>query len=371
MSTTQTTVGPTDYATIGQRVGAYLLDGAIVAVLLVVTGLLAGGVSLGAGLVGYLGIFVYGIVVLSSTATKGYSPGKKIVGLRLVDADTLRPIGWGRAIARGLVLSAISGFTCGIGLLVDALVANGHPRRQGWHDLAVRSVVVLAEAVDRPAPAAPVAAAEGVLPVTLPPVATATPPAVAAPHRPSVPPVAKVPPVHVGPPVPPVLPASVPGVVSAPPVMVSPPPGVAPPPVVAPAPAAVPTPALSPAPVDESTRLATRHSPATVTWSLAPSIGSPLVLAGATVVGRDPESALVPGSSAWSVDDPERTVSKTHAVVGVEAGHPWIEDWNSTNGVLVRRGAEAIDVKTGERTTLEADDVVLLGDFELTVRTSS
>lgn len=387
------------YATIGQRVGAYFIDAAIGIGLYVVFFMLVLATQAAALLVlGYLVLLGYGVYVLFLTATKGYSPGKKIVGIRVVDATTLKPIGWGRAFGRGVIVGLL-GALCGLPLLIAAVVASSHPKRQAWHDLAVNSVVVPEAAVGWVAPVAAAAAAEGVLQVSLPSgpplppapsasvgppmLATDSPGAVIPPPRPTgisvtgppPPPAAPTPPT-----VPPATPASAAGPSMVPPPpgapMVSPPPGMTPaPPADPPAPPPPPPPANPPAvpppppaPVDESTQIAARRKPAPVSWSFAPTIGIPLDLSGTTVIGRDPDTALVPDSSAWSIDDPERTVSKTHAVAGVEDGHAWIEDWNSTNGILVRRGTDEIEVETGQRTQLEEDDVVLLGDFELTVR---
>ena len=120
--------------------------------------------------------------------------------------------------------------------------------------------------------------------------------------------------------------------------------------------------------VEEATRFSAPRTPAAQSWSLTPKFGMAFTLAGTTLIGRDPDASQVEGSAKWSIDDPERTVSKTHAVVGIEGDEAWIEDWNSTNGVLVRRGTSEIEVVTGARTTLADGDVILLGDLEVDVR---
>lgn len=137
------------YASIGQRIGASFIDALAYAMLYVVVIVVVIGAFRNSGLlvvfVFYGLVLVYSIFVLFLVATKGYSPGKKLLGLRVIDENTDQPIGWGRAFLRALVLGAIGGLTCGIGNIVNAAVANGHPRRQGWHDLAVHSVVTTSD----------------------------------------------------------------------------------------------------------------------------------------------------------------------------------------------------------------------------------
>ena len=54
--------------------------------------------------------------------------------------------------------------------------------------------------------------------------------------------------------------------------------------------------------------------------------------------------------------------------MGTDGDALWVEDWNSTNGVLVRRGDTEIEASAGEKTFLEMGDIILLGDFEVKVR---
>ena len=88
----------------------------------------------------------------------GRSPGKALLGLRLVRADDGGPLGVGRALLRALVLTLATLPTFGIGAAVLAWTATADAtgRRRGWHDLVTGSVVVDLRPVA--APATPVAA---------------------------------------------------------------------------------------------------------------------------------------------------------------------------------------------------------------------
>ena len=391
---------PQNYATIGQRIGAYLIDNFLYVVVYFVSGFIGVSILFGSSMEGaamaLFMLFSYGVplgffaFVVYLAGSKGYTPGKKVLGLRLVDEVTGQPIGFWRVVLRNIVLGLVSIFTCGIGLIVLAVLANQHPRRQGWHDQVAKSVVVPAGAMGYSPPPMPVAPPTGVLKVSLPdqagengpppppPVSAAGPPppppvtpvsqnAAAAPGRagnqavpqpPRVPPAPK--PGLVGPP------PGVAGVVPVPP-SVSP---LAPVPATSAADDPASTPMITPAaaPVDEVTRMAVRKSPPTPRWSLMPQFGTSQIVSGHVLVGRDPDINLVDGAIAWAIEDVDKTVSKTHALIGVDENQLWIEDWNSTNGVLVRRGESETELKARERFLLENLDIILLGDFEIKVR---
>ncbi len=72
---------------------------------------------------------------------KGATPGMKITGNRLVDANSGLPIGTGRAFGRALFANLISQMFCALGYLW----AIWDGRRQTWHDKVVGSVVVKAD----------------------------------------------------------------------------------------------------------------------------------------------------------------------------------------------------------------------------------
>ncbi|MBV8693065.1 MAG: RDD family protein [Actinobacteria bacterium] len=123
---------------------AAIIDGVLVGVVNgVLFGLMRGA---GYGLGGLVGL-AYAIYFEGSPS--GQTVGKKVMNIRIVDADNGGPIGYGRAFVRwiGKIISAIP---CALGyfwMLWD-------PNKQTWHDKMASSVVV-------PTSAYPVAAWPG------------------------------------------------------------------------------------------------------------------------------------------------------------------------------------------------------------------
>ena len=101
-------------------------------------------------------VLAWAIFVCWGFAVKAAGPGMRLMGLQLVGFYDGRPIGWGRFLLRSLVLYALR--VTGIGLLIMVVMLIMHPRKQGWHDLLVHSVVIkmrpLAPPRPRPVPAA-------------------------------------------------------------------------------------------------------------------------------------------------------------------------------------------------------------------------
>lgn len=160
------------YAGIGARLGALLLDGLIVALLLLpaVITIAAGptrittcsidregnitigeeingtcevptGATIAAavllGVVALAGAVLYYTMLIGGT---GQTLGNKATRIRVVDAMSGRPIGNGRALGRYLFATFISGNLCALGYLW----ALWDGRKQTWHDKVVTSVVVKA-----------------------------------------------------------------------------------------------------------------------------------------------------------------------------------------------------------------------------------
>ncbi|WP_172836159.1 RDD family protein [Microlunatus soli] len=88
--------------------------------------------------------------------TKAAGPGMRQLGLQIVGLHDGRPIGVGRALLRGVIISLLG--LSFVGLIVLSALMVVQTRRQGWHDRAVDSVVIeerpLAPPRPRPAPAA-------------------------------------------------------------------------------------------------------------------------------------------------------------------------------------------------------------------------
>lgn len=143
---------PTDYsppsgpsgprAGFGARLGATLLD---LLVLLVVGGLLTGLLYLVTGeagaFVGYLlAVFVIPIVYFTyfQGRPSGQTPGKRVCNIRVIDANSGGPIGYGRALGRVLFAWFISSFICYLGYLWMLWDRE----KQTWHDKVTSALVV-------------------------------------------------------------------------------------------------------------------------------------------------------------------------------------------------------------------------------------
>lgn len=72
---------------------------------------------------------------------RGQTVGKMAMKIRVIDADTGGPIGYGRAALRWLVIGVLWA-ACYIPGIVDALFPLWDSKRQTLHDKAVRSLVV-------------------------------------------------------------------------------------------------------------------------------------------------------------------------------------------------------------------------------------
>jgi uncharacterized RDD family membrane protein YckC len=123
-----------------RRLGAVLIDGLIIAV--VAGGLMGIGVAadiVALAVIGYvlwvIGPIVYDIYFHGSAS--GQTPGKRLLGIRVIDFATGGPIGYGRATIRWLskILSSIPCFLGYLWMLWDK-------EKQTWHDKLANDVVV-------------------------------------------------------------------------------------------------------------------------------------------------------------------------------------------------------------------------------------
>ena len=142
----------TRYATYSRRARALFIDSIwwAVLVLFIPVGpsaedILSAPVSLGPSVVFWLTVVQCVPVIVTGVmwAIWGTSPGKRALGLRIVDADTGEPMTIKQAAIRtlGYLLCFASG---GIGFLWMLF----NPRRQGLHDLMANTVVVDAKQND-------------------------------------------------------------------------------------------------------------------------------------------------------------------------------------------------------------------------------
>ena len=281
-----------------------------------------------------------GLAFAVVAGTHGTSPGKAVLGLRLVDHDRGTPIGVGPALLRTLVLGLAGLPTFGLGVATLAQTALMDPERQrrGWHDRVAGSIVVDL----RPAPELEELVVErphqivNLTALRLAPVDISRPPARPAPAmtpspRPEPTPVAPRTPTSPSP---------------------------------APTPAPPPPPASAPAPPPPPV-----EAPPGVRWTLSFDTGDSLVVEGLGLVGRRPEGR--PGEPARHLvplPSKDMSLSKTHAQFQVAAdGTLVVMDRGSTNGSTLVRSGVSRDLPAGKPTSLLAGDVVRFGDRFMTV----
>ena len=144
-----------EVAGLGRRFVAYLIDVAPVAAL---GGLLALALQLWgdnptvvlvASITSAVLTLAYGLYQWWAYATSGAGLGAKAMKLELVGMADGKPIGWWRVFLRflvyiGLMITVVGG----IAFLVFLII---HERRQGWHDMAVKAVLVQPKASAAPA----------------------------------------------------------------------------------------------------------------------------------------------------------------------------------------------------------------------------
>jgi uncharacterized RDD family membrane protein YckC len=288
------------------------------------------GVALVAGAV--VALWVVFAVALGVVGT---TPGKAAVGVRAVHVGTGTPIGFGRALLRGLVLGVATIPTFGIGLATLAWTAVADPtrRRRGWHDHVAHSIVVDL----RPEPTVPEEADSGprhVVNLT----AMRLVPAPAQPATPAAP--RRAP--------------RTPAVATPPPATASPQPG--------------------PVGVPESQRTVRRSPVVTQTgapagWVLAFDTGEKVPVDGVVLVGRRPSAR--PGEAVRhlvALPSQDMSLSKTHAQIGVAGdGALVVMDRGSTNGSVLTRQGVSRPLSGGKPTTLLEGDLVRFGDRSMEV----
>jgi uncharacterized RDD family membrane protein YckC len=126
----------------GKRLGAFVLDGLIpcVALLIILAGGAAGGaaggidVGVGMGFLLWVGYIVWAIRLFA----QGTTPGKSMLGMRVVKEDG-QPAGLGTMLVREWIGKWISGIVFSLGFLWILL----DPDRQGWHDKLVSTYVTV------------------------------------------------------------------------------------------------------------------------------------------------------------------------------------------------------------------------------------
>ncbi|APZ35949.1 hypothetical protein BOH66_15450 [Microbacterium aurum] len=397
-------------ALLGRRIGAYLIDGAVALIVLLVAAAVLGGISLGteggfpliAASIGAYAVAIGWFFVYSLMQGGGGSIGMRALGLRLVRDSDDAPLGFSRALLRNVIWGLGSAIIVGM----FSPLFDPTPWRRGWHDqvsgavmadIAGHGAVVAAPATTAsgagattdagatprtgipgplgkpasypaPYPAPAIAADPAAEPdertVISPATAAAAPPAgvisfvpgVTSPGRPAAVPGAAVPGAAGSGAAGPVVPT-----VSAP--AATPPAAPVPP---APAPASARHPSVLPDLVDQ-TRLSTGEK---VLARLAWDDGATQAVYGRTLFGRNPVPET--GAMVCPIRDETLSLSKTHfellpAPDGDVDPALWVIDRHSTNGVVVRRGAERRPAVPGEPTRVRMGDVLEFGDRQVRI----
>lgn len=113
------------------------------------------------------------------------------------------------------------------------------------------------------------------------------------------------------------------------------------------------------------TRVAPK-APATATWRIIlPRSGQIVPITGALYIGRNPaRTAERQDAELLAVDDPAKSLSKTHALLEVEGDVLWVHDLDSTNGIyIVEPDASVVDVEPGRRAAVPAGAELELGEY--------
>lgn len=328
----------------------------------------------------------------------GLSPGKAMVGLRVVRYGDGQPIGVSKALLRTAVLGIFTIPTAGLGLATLAWTAVMDPggRRRGGHDRMTDAVVVDVRPVpepdatdDRPRQIVNLTAMRLVPARAVPAPTPAPPPAPVAAPAPSAAPAPAARPATPAPRTPPpTAPPAGPPAPSAPPPTTSPPAAApAAPTPAAPTPA-VPTPAAPTPAVPPTARLTlgppltgapqgapqapaptAAPTPALSGWRVEFDTGEAFVVEGLALVGRRPEPR--PGEPVRHVvplRSTDMSLSKTHAQFQVVPdGALVVMDRGSTNGSVLLRQGVSKPLTAGRPATLLDGDTVRFGDRSMIV----
>ena len=329
--------------------------------LLIEPGRLWAGVAAIAGTV-----LMVGLITSMMVGLFGVTPGKALVGIRVLSAEDARPIGVLRAMLRTLLLGVATLPTLGFGAAALAWTAMVDPSgwRRGWHDLRTGTVVVDVRPipeVEEPEEEAP----RQVVNLTAMRLVPASPtPPRRVPTRGKRPPAP--PPEAVAPPA---APTVTPRQGLGWPLVGEDPAGASRAPSEAAAPG--PPPSAPPPPPQEERTQPRPPDPAAppVRWQVAFDTGEQFEVRGLTLVGRRPEPRPgEPVKRLVTLPSDDMSLSKTHAQFQVVPdGALVVMDRGSTNGSILIRAGVTKRLVGGKPATLRDGDRVRFGDREMTI----
>lgn len=124
--------------------------------------------------------------------------------------------------------------------------------------------------------------------------------------------------------------------------------------------------------VSEETRLAVLPTPSSVPlgWSLVLPDGSRVPVDGPILLGRDPAPLPEhPDARSLALDDPGKTVSKTHALIELAVAEAGVRvtELHSTNGVAITSGGDRVVLTAGGDSLASLGSVIELGSFTVLV----
>jgi uncharacterized RDD family membrane protein YckC len=310
-------------------------------------------------------VVLVGLITSMLVGTYGLTPGKAMLGLRVLSAEDARPIGVPMAMLRTLLLGVAGLPTLGFGAAALAWTAMVDPSgwRRGWHDLRTGTVVVdvrprplLEEAGDEPPRQVVNLTAMRLVP------ASPTPPR-RIPTRGTRPPAPPAEPMGVPPAAPTVTPRQGLGwplVGDAP----------APPPPAPPPPARPPLPQRGPRPSSPPPEFSLGDRPRPVArWQVIFDTGEQFEVRGLTLVGRRPQARPgEPVKRLVTLPSDDMSLSKTHAQFQVVPdGALVVMDRGSTNGSLLIRAGVTKRLVGGRPATMRDGDRIRFGDREMSV----
>jgi hypothetical protein len=118
---------------------------------------------------------------------------------------------------------------------------------------------------------------------------------------------------------------------------------------------------------DAGETIAASPRPAPRNWKLFFADREPVSMAGPLFIGRNPVvNPDVPGAAALPLNDPEKTLSKTHALLEVDDDTLWVTDLHSTNGVIVVGDDDSeLLLEDGVRTAVPAGSSIEFGTYPI------
>ena len=115
-----------------------------------------------------------------------------------------------------------------------------------------------------------------------------------------------------------------------------------------------------------------QRSESALPWQLRFADGAQRRLSETIVLGRNPVPPPGVTATPVSLNDPHRSVSKTHALLELRDGMPWLTDLHSSNGTTVTNEVgEAIVCEPGVALPLGDGWIAGLGEFNVGLRRDS